>query len=192
MLKNRAEQTPRIAIDGAQSTGKTTLYETLQSHFEHSIHFIPEAAREIAPNFGVTCSSDWKYLIANKYLLKSFFEQELKWQLRKQQSAPRSFICDSSIYLIETYYRVFHGSQFRVEFPRCNYTLILYCSVDAEYIDDGFRFHEKRQQVAATYLRIVELKHQGSMIKLPNGKTRVEAAINEIEHHIDDIFALPA
>jgi hypothetical protein len=79
----------RISVDGAQSTGKTTLVEYLKGFYKDHFVYIPEASREIAPSFGVHNSLDWAELIRDPERLRCFFDREEQW-LTEQE--PRSML----------------------------------------------------------------------------------------------------
>ena len=96
----------RVAIDGAQSTGKTTLFDQLRSTLSDRARFIPEASREVAGRFGVVGTADWAGLIADQSRLREFFEAEEEYQ-RLAEGGGGSFVVDSSIYQIRAYREYF-------------------------------------------------------------------------------------
>lgn len=170
--------TLRVAIDGAQSTGKTTLWQQLRGHYGSYVQFIPEASREIAPGFGIASATDWSLLLANPTRLQAFFEAEEKWLVRQECSD--RFVTDSSLYLIQAYRRVFNFQINETLLESARYDLLLYCTVVSPPTEDGFRFLERREQVDATYRNIVGDRCKQALIELPS-EGRLQSAIQLID-----------
>lgn len=102
-----------IAIDGAQSTGKTTLFDELRHHFGPRFHYSREPSRLIATSVGIRTSSDWRRLLASPPELERFFTAEERLR-SADQATHDDLIEDSSLYLIAAYRHVFgltsHGA----------------------------------------------------------------------------------
>jgi nicotinamide riboside kinase len=171
----------KIAIDGAQSTGKTTLLKELASYFGSRFAYIPEASRIVAGRFGVHASSDWNELFSKKELLNEFFFEELRWQ-REQESQAESFIVDSSLLLVAAYRLLFGIHEAQEEFVTEPYDLILYCPVLDPGIEDGFRFLSKRQDLDSIYRQLISEYHPSSFLELPPGEARLQAATAAVEN----------
>jgi|HubBroStandDraft_4_1064222.scaffolds.fasta_scaffold142261_2 nicotinamide riboside kinase len=168
----------RVAIDGAQSTGKTTLWQQLREHYGSYLQFIPEASREIAPGFGIASATDWSVLLANPLRLQAFFEAEEQWLVR--QECPDRFVTDSSLYLIQAYRRVFNLPVNETLLESTRYDLLLYCTLVSPPSEDGFRFLGRREQIDATYRNIVGGWCKPAFIELPS-EARLQSAIRLID-----------
>jgi nicotinamide riboside kinase len=168
----------RVAIDGAQSTGKTTLWRQLREHYGTQLDFIPEVSREIAPRFGIISVTDWPVLLADRVRLLAFFKAEEEWLMKQERSS--RFLTDSSLYAIQAYRSVFHLPINRaiLEFPR--YDLLLYCALASQFSPDGFRFLEHREHVDAAYRQIVGACCKQTLVELPSER-RLDRAINLVD-----------
>lgn len=168
----------RVAIDGAQSTGKTTLWRQLRDHYDTKLDFIPEVSREIAPAFGIINVTDWPVLLADRVRLLAFFEAEEKWLMKQERSS--RFVTDSSLYAIQAYRRVFHFPINKpiLEFPR--YDLLFFCALASPFSPDGFRFSEHRERIDAAYRQIVGTRCKEALVVLP-AERRLDRAINLID-----------
>ncbi len=167
----------RVAIDGAQSTGKTTLWRQLRDHYGTQFDFIPEVSREIVPRFGILSATDWPVLLADRVRLLAFFEAEEQWLIKQERS--RRFVTDSSLYAIQAYRSVFHFpiNGPILEFPR--YDLLLFCAL-VPFSPDGFRFLEHREHIDVAYRQIVGTRCKEALVILPTEK-RLDRAINLID-----------
>src|SRR5690349_17048047 len=164
-----------IAIDGAQSTGKTTLFEQLRAYYASGFFFSEEPARVIAPLFEVATSADWSGLLTNTAQLSRFFDEEERIRI-ECQATHRDIVEDSSLYLIAAYRLTFdvpHDAQLLHGAP---YDLIMYCPLDVEIEADGFRFLERRETVDTMYRHLVSQHHHGRFVELPCGDARLDAA----------------
>jgi nicotinamide riboside kinase len=161
----------RIAIDGAQSTGKTTLQAKLIEGFGSVLRPVPEAARIVAREVGLHSSADWATLLQDKARLESFFLKQEAWQADAEAQAG-SCVVDGSRGLMTAYRRVFLGGA-SPAIPR--YDLVLYCGLDIPFCDDGFRFSEGRERVDELYRNFVAPKIVVSpdrFVTLPAGPDR--------------------
>lgn len=173
----------RIGIDGAQGVGKTTLLADLAAEFGTQFEYIPEAARIIAPLFGVMSAEDWQPLLADQARLEEFFGAEQAWLIEREERA-RWFMVDSSLWLIAAYRERFGcGDGVSVARNR-NYDLLLYCAAEDRPRPDGFRFTEYRDEVDATYRALVGRYFEGALVKLPEGSRRLAVAIEAIENEL--------
>jgi nicotinamide riboside kinase len=170
----------RIAIDGAQSTGKTTLFNHLMEiPLLKSFRFIPEPARSIAKEFGIESAADWQPLLNDAARLSEFFRREEEW-LAKEEETSVPFIVDSSFYLIQAYKSCMLKQEFVLPTVSPQYDLILYCPCTNDFEDDGFRFSMGRQAVDQTYrdaLSVIPVQH---FIELPIGADRNRVALESI------------
>src|SRR5262245_27232761 len=141
----------RIAIDGVQSTGKTTLLDELRVTFGNRASYVAEAARILAPSFGVHHASDWAKLISSPERLHNFFRAELAW-LRESTVSDGIVIVDSSEYLVCAYAAVLlSDARFGAILESTRYDLILYCPTSVLPVEDNFRFLNHRTTIAAYY-----------------------------------------
>jgi nicotinamide riboside kinase len=176
----------RIAIDGAQSTGKTTLFHALHASFQCDFTFIPEGARVIGPQMGIASPEDWLPVLSKQELLVEFFTRLRDWQIA-QEAASTAFIVDCSFILHRAYRDYFGASE--VRFPESQYDLILFCPTGGvPFSQDGFRFERGREQVETRYLELVENRSYGTLVKLPSGIERVITAEREIARHCEHRF----
>ena len=172
----------RISIDGAQSTGKTTLHLMLSKTLLGSRYiFIPEASREIAPMFGVRTAHDWPKLLTDEKRLKEFFDAEENWQLERQGAGDR-WITDSSLYIIAAF-KLFFGLAVDKTLLASNlYDLILYCATkDSALEKNGFRFLQGRDEVDSIYRGLISTFYRGAFFELPSGPGRMDVALDRIQ-----------
>lgn len=183
MNQNQLPQPVRVAIDGAQATGKTTLLRQLQAHFGPRLTYIEEASRVIAPEFGVIAKDDWPKLLTNAERLQRFFEREEEW-LSCQEEMSGRFVVDSSVYMVHAY-RTLFGALAGVHLRNQRYDLVLYCPLIGEGQLDGFRFLEGRDAVDRIYRTVVASHFDGEFIELPAGEQRLQAAAARIEQLLE-------
>jgi nicotinamide riboside kinase len=169
----------RVAIDGAQSTGKTTLWEQLQDRYSCKLVFIPEASRQIAPRFGIRGAPDWPALVSDMLRLGTFFAAEEEWQLN-QELCDVGFVSDSSLYLIQAYRLAFGLPVNEVVLKHARYDVLFHCPVANSFRPDGFRFLARREEIDAAYTRIVSERFAGHVVKLPPNNY-LDAAVRCIE-----------
>ncbi|MDZ4802001.1 MAG: AAA family ATPase [Bryobacteraceae bacterium] len=165
----------RIAIDGAQSTGKTTLHQTLKQCLSGLLSFIPEASRVLASSFGIRAAEDWPTLLSDHKRLSEFFDAEERWLIEVEDANCR-FIVDSSLMLIAAYRSYFDCSAGCDLLRERSYDLILYCPVSSDAINDGFRFNHGRTEVDELYRSVVRTHHQGMFVELPFDHNRARVA----------------
>ena len=169
----------RIAVDGAQSTGKTTLIEQLATHYENQFSYIPEAARQVALEFGVQNADDWPALLNDRDQLREFFSEEERWLIAKEKCG--SFIVDSSWLLIQAYREYWECPRDRSLLTRARYDLVLYCPPTNAFVEDGFRFCQGRLEVDQIYRRIAKQSLDGKLVTLPCAEPRLPFAIRAID-----------
>ena len=171
----------RIAIDGAQCSGKTTLLGELSRRLGGEYALIPEAARVIAPQFGVTSLSDWPRLLEDHQELARFFHEELCW-LSVQQTTSATFLCDSSHFVVEAYRRTLLGHELPLSDATLSssYNMVLYCE-PVELESDGFRFFEKRDSVIEQYSQVLNEAFSGRVERLLPGPNRCDYVIDLLQ-----------
>jgi nicotinamide riboside kinase len=171
----------RIAIDGVQSTGKTTLFNQLHGIVPNCVEFIPEASRSIAKAVGIASRSDWEGVVSDRARLLGFFSHLETWQAEREKSALH-FVVDSSFYLhsaYRTYLGVGESEKLR------SYDLILFCpAAHVPFEHDGFRFEGGRDEVEQIYRSLIVKEFNGPFIELPPGSTRIAIA----QRHIVQLF----
>jgi hypothetical protein len=181
-----AQHTVRIAIDGAQGTGKSTLLDQLAAHYRDRFFFIPEASRHVAPGFGVTSAETWSSLLADPVRLSEFFEAEEKWVIEREE-AVADFVIDSSLWVVAAYRKYFHcGGDTRLAESR-EYGLILYCPITGAPELDGFRFVQGQHEVDQAYRELVSANFGGQISILPPATDRFWAAVAEIERQLASV-----
>jgi nicotinamide riboside kinase len=171
---------PRVAIDGAQSTGKTTLWRQLKEHYGAKLLFIAEAAREIAPAFGVFEANHWSPLLSNTSRLAAFFAAEEEWQVRQEQTASGGFVSDSSLFLIQAYRATFGLPLNEVVLKQAHYNALFHCATTNSFTPDGFRFIARRQEIEHAYRQIAKQRIPGIVIELP-AQNRLDRAVAVID-----------
>ena len=172
------------SIDGAQSTGKTTLFNHLRQQFADLATFIPEASRTVAERFGVHTMGDWPRLLADAQQLQRFFEAEESWQ-KTAESQSSTFIADSSLHLIQAY-RQYFGAAARSDATKPRYDLILYCPATTGGVGDNFRFLQGRADIDRICRGILSRDHDGQLLELPVNLSRLSQA----EHLVGDLLRL--
>jgi nicotinamide riboside kinase len=175
---------PRIAIDGAQSTGKTTLWTELQDHYGSKLLFIREAARAIAADFGIFEAADWPSLLSDVPRLAAFFAAEEEWQLTQELSGS-GFVSDSSLYLIQAYKVAFGFPVDDAVLKRARYDVLFHCTNVNPFTPDGFRFVAHREQVDLEYRKIITNCCTGRIVELTKDN-RADVARAIIDGAIDE------
>ena len=169
----------RVAIDGAQSTGKTTLHDHLRKVFSDAFVFVPEASRVVAPQMGVHSRADWEELLANPDRLAAFFDKEEEW-LASHHTLDADILVDSSWYMIQAYRKVFSSTSKQRREHHPVYDLVLFCSTDCPGEQDGFRFLKGREEVEQIYLTMVSSWPILDFLVLPPGDTRYQVAADAV------------
>jgi nicotinamide riboside kinase len=170
----------KIAIDGAQCTGKTTLFEQLQqTQLSETFRFIPEASRSVAEEFGIRSTTDWPLLLSDHERLGQFFLREERW-LATESGVLERFIVDSSYYLIQAYKCHTLGQKFDLPSTAPEYDLILYCPCTNDFQDDGFRFSTGRDGVDRAYRDAMSTIRATRVVELPVGVARKQIALDAI------------
>jgi len=173
----------RIAIDGAQCTGKTSLLDQLRNVYSGRLRFIPEASRIVAPRFSIFSHKHWKPVLADAQLLANFFKMEEEWLM--QQELPGRFVVDSSLMLIQAYKLYFGHAKDESLLRQDRYDLILYCPPTNTFVADGFRFPTGRLKVDELYRQILRDYFRGRVLELPVGAERLPAAIAAIANALE-------
>jgi nicotinamide riboside kinase len=181
------ERTIRIAIDGTQSTGKTTLFTALQQQEDlRGFAYLEEAARHLAPKAGIHATEDWLALFESPTRHVEFLQRLYAYQTSLEAEAGR-FIVDGSLYKILAYAEVFgfalHDVTDTVNDIR--YDLIVYCPRDIAFQSDGFRYQEKRNELAERLELLHARFHRGPLIVTTGSAservTQVRLALAELK-----------
>lgn len=169
----------RIAIDGVQSTGKTTLFERLRARFGSRFGYVSEASRAVAPGFGVHRASDWDSLLNDQDRLRKFFAALEQWQVQAED-AHDAVIIDSSLFLHFAYKQVLLGESDPELAIRRGYDLILYCPTGTAFVEDGFRMATGRDAVATAHREALQQHFDGTFSRMPMGDARYPAAFASV------------
>lgn len=162
----------RTAIDGAHSVGKTTLHEALKKLLP-SWNFISETVREVAPKFDLKTHDDWAKIISDRQRYISFMQVLIDTQLSLESNG--SFIVDGSLYRIISHAKVAGIDVFDRYLDHIKYDLIMYCSIEFDFVKDGFRFSENRNEVDFMLRYLIKRHHQGKVADL---KGSIENRVN--------------
>ena len=129
----------KVAIDGAQSVGKSTLYQHMKS-FLANWYFIPEIVRGVSPKYGLNSRKDWEKLISDKNKYTEFMRMIIERQFFFERDS--NLVVDSSIYRVVAYANVAGLNVFDEYLTQVKYDLIIYCPIEFSFIEDGFRFSQ--------------------------------------------------
>jgi nicotinamide riboside kinase len=169
----------RIAIDGAQSTGKTTLWTDLKKQMAEPLIFIPEIGSLIGKNdYGIQSSKDWVGLLKNHDRCKKFIDNVIAYQL--QQEDIMFFIVDSSLYRVSTLAYLTNNSVSEIEMAKYKYDLIFYCPIEFEYVEDRFRTPYLRVESDQFLRNTIQKFHKGNLVEMSG--TREERLATALEH----------
>ena len=173
----------RIAVDGVQCTGKTTLFNALQVRYATRFTFIPEAARVVAPLCHIFTEADWQRVHADPDRLAAFYAIEEQWQMTAEDDAG-DFIADGSLFVTAAYRQYFGlDPHIHLAVSRC-YSILLCCCPSVTFATDGFRFSRGRDDIDILFNNILEQHYTGSVIYLPSGPERPDAAIRAVDSFI--------
>lgn len=166
----------KVAILGAESTGKTTLTERLAKHFNCS--YVLEAGRELIPDSTKFTFEDL-HLVANEHA-KRIDEAILG-------DSPL-IIIDTDIHITKSYARSTFDRELPVEndIYRTNKAdLYLYLNNDAPYYQDGTRLSKMDRDLLDRSHREVLIDHQIKLVEISgNWQTRFEQAVLEVSQLI--------
>jgi HTH-type transcriptional regulator, transcriptional repressor of NAD biosynthesis genes len=171
----------RVAIVGAESTGKTTLAQKLAQHF-HTV-WVPEYGREYTE---VTVGRDavfgyqWK---TEEFVHIARRQLELEDQLAEQ--ANRVLICDTDALATAIWHERYMGStSSEVEEIAAghNYDLYLLTAVDIPFVQDGIRDGEHlREWMTERFLQELEARHLPWLLLQGTYAERFSTAVTAIE-----------
>jgi predicted ATPase len=155
----------RVAIDGTQSTGKTTLFTALREENLTGFAFLDEAARKLAPRLGINVTEDWVALFGSPSRHLEFLRELYQYQSSVESGAAQ-FVADGSLYKILAYGLVFGFAvdDITASTSEISYDLIIYCPSNIAFQDDGFRYQEKRDQLAERLESLHQRFHRGMLI----------------------------
>jgi predicted ATPase len=170
----------RVAIDGAASTGKTTLLAALACETE-GWFVIEEAVRSIAASYGVRAAAQWPVVLDDPVKYRGLSERLLECQLASEQRAP--FISDGSIYKIYAYARVGGVDLGADRLRRAAYDLIIYCPLEFTPVSDDFRFVEGREAVDRELRGLIREHHLGRLLEVRGRQgARLDLARRALRH----------
>jgi HTH-type transcriptional regulator, transcriptional repressor of NAD biosynthesis genes len=174
----------RVAIVGAESTGKTTLAQNLAQHF-HTV-WVPEYGREytevtVGPDavFGYQWKTEEFVHIARRQI-------EIEDQLADQ--ANRVLICDTDALATAIWHERYLGSRSpEVEEIACarHYHLYLLTDVDIAFVQDGIRDGEHRRGwMTERFRQELEARHLPWLLLQGSHAQRFRTAVTAIERLI--------
>jgi nicotinamide riboside kinase len=162
----------RVAIDGTQSTGKTTLLTALREEHLGDFIFLNEAARRLAPQVGISVTEDWAALFESPSRHLEFLRRLFAYQSSLEAEA-RHFMVDGSLYKILAYALTFGFAvdDVTASTNEISYDLIVYCPPNIAFQDDGFRYQENRDELAARLEQLYDRLYGGRLM-IASGSTR--------------------
>lgn len=179
-------QVIKIAIVGAECTGKSTLTQELATRLNHQYpcQWVPEYLRMFSEREQRTPFEHEQILIAKA---QKALEQDLEKNLLKDSSKPYALLlCDTTPLLTNVYSQIVFGKPDRLVQEMAHhddYNLTLLTSIDFPWIADGMRDGPEAQIATHQLLnqRLDELKIAYESIT-GNLEERLETAQNLIEN----------
>lgn len=162
----------KVIISGTESTGKSTLVETLAKYYKSN--WVPEIGRDIVP---VTedCTRDHLRLIASAHARKIIVEQ---------QKANKFPFIDTDINITKSYSRYLFNEELVVDswIEKVNKgDMYLFLENDAPHIQDGTRLDQLRRDELSHYHKQVLLEQQIDFISVTGSwNERFNTSINNI------------
>ena len=157
----------RIAIDGSQSTGKTTAFEQIKSllYGNRDMHFIEETAGVVAKHkMNIKTDRDWEILLNDRERYKLFVSLLVAKQIEEETAI--SFISDSSLYRIYAYAMENGVNVTDAELSKVKYDLVLYCPIEFEFVHNEFRSIHLRENVDERLLSLIRKYHKGKFLEI--------------------------
>jgi nicotinamide riboside kinase len=171
----------KIAIDGSQSTGKTTVFEQIKSLLDGNsdIHFIEEMAGVVAKNeMNVKTAKDWEMLLNDRERYNLFVSLLVAKQTEKESAIP--FISDSSLYRIYAYAMENGVDITEAELTKVKYDLVLYCPIEFEFVHNDFRSIHLRESVNERLLGLIKKYHKGKFLEIKGSIEERQKVISKI------------
>lgn len=169
----------KVAIVGAESTGKSTLAEQLAAQYKTV--FVPEQARDLVPD-SKTCT--WEDLLKIGTAHAAAIEDELK-------VANRLLFLDTEINTTKAYGQYLFGRtpEFSAHIEHLNYAdLYLLLDTDVPYVQDGTRLDETdRNAMQAAHLAQLQSADITPVIITGSWEERFRAACAAIHSRFADI-----
>lgn len=176
---NNLKTEPKIiVITGAESTGKSTLTETLSTHF--NVPFIPEIAREYVENL------QRKYIYEDVAIIARKQIEQLN-QL-KNSNSPYVFV-DTWLIVSKIWFDLVFKKEpdwLQAEIEKTKIDLFLVCDIDLPWIADPVRENggAKRKMLHQKYIETISGYNFQYKVVSGKNKTRNENALqflNELE-----------
>jgi HTH-type transcriptional regulator, transcriptional repressor of NAD biosynthesis genes len=172
----RAHYARRVAILGAESTGKTTLAQNLARHF--NTVWVPEFARDYLAAKGVVCLLEDMPVIA---------QGQVESEERLAREANRLLICDTELITTSLWHERYWGwcpawlSEL-AEARASRYSLFLLSDSTLPWIDDGLRDSpDHRGWFDERFLRILRAQALPYVVLSGSYEQRTAAAIRAVE-----------
>ena len=177
----RAYYARRVAILGAESTGKTTLASHLAEHFQTV--WVPEFARAyLAARDGVCTVEDMPVIARG----------QVEAEERLAREANRLLICDTELLTTALWHERYWGwcpdDLARLARQRAaRYRLFLLCDNAVPWVDDGLRDSPgHREWFQTRFLRELREQHWPHVVLSGGYAARTAAAIRAVEALLDD------
>ena len=166
----------KIAIVGPESTGKSSLSESLSNYFK--TYFVPEVARDYLNNL----RSNYE-----EYDLLVIAKKQIEVEDLISSNVGDLLICDTTLLVIKIWSQVKYNhcnSWILEEENRRKYDLFLLCDIDLEWGFDPLREHpDKRDFLFNLYYQSLLTSNATFEIISGKGNERVNNAITVINKH---------
>ena len=164
-----------VVITGAESTGKSTLTETLAAHF--NVPFIPEIAREYIEKH------NYKY---NYNDVETIAKQQVKHLNRLRDLNHRFIFVDTWLIITKVWFEVVFNKVpdwFETEIQKNKINLYLVCHTDLPWIPAPARENGGEQRIILQnrYIETIEKYNTPYKIVKGIGDKRVQNALNYLE-----------
>ena len=169
----------KVAILGTESTGKSTLAQSLAAHFKTS--FVSEVGRQVVPQTEV-CT------IENLYEIAVSHAENIQ---QKTKDANKIIIVDTDLTITRSYAHFLFEHELKVEAwveQNNHFDLYLYLEADAPFIQDGTRLNEaERNLLDQSHKMMLDKYNIGYESISGSWKVRFQKAVELIERKFEII-----
>ena len=173
----------RIAILGPESTGKSTLAETLSEHFK--VPWIPEFAREYIENLALPYTFDDVCTIARQQIeVEKFYEESI--------SKDKMVFFDTELIITKVWFEYKYKTvpEFVTERMKCGfYDFYLLCAPDLAWEADSVREHGTDREFFFDWYK-QEIEQSGKPYGIVDGigNQRFQNALNSVNSYFENFI----